>query len=50
MDIFLWHHTIDAIEFDSPWYGAGLAVLGALVMLVAWKELVRREEETSWSM
>lgn len=49
MDVFLWHHTIDAIEFDSPWYGAGLAALGALVMLAAWKELVRREEDAPWS-
>jgi hypothetical protein len=43
MNIFFWHYAIDATESDSPWYAAGLVVLGAAVLGIAWRELRLRE-------
>lgn len=49
IDIFLWHYTIDAMEFDSPGYGVGLAALAAALLAAAWRELSLRESEGRWS-
>ena len=45
MDLFLWHYSIDRMEVDSPWYAAGVAVLFAALLLAAWRELQRVEQE-----
>lgn len=47
IDIFLWHYTIDGLEVDSPWYAAGVALLFAALLAVAWRELRRTEGETA---
>jgi hypothetical protein len=43
MDIFFWHYSIDRIEVDSSWYAVGLLIMAAGLLLVAWRELARRE-------
>jgi len=46
-DIFFWHYTIDRLESDSSLYHAGLTLLGAALLTIAWRELRRAEEEES---
>ena len=43
MDIFFWHYSIDRIEADSSWYAVGLLLMAAGLLIVAWRELSRRE-------
>lgn len=45
MDIFFWHYRIDLAEADSPWYAAGTALLYALLLAAAWRELARTERK-----
>lgn len=42
-DIFFWHYTIDLSETDNPWYGPALWCILNLPVLIAWRELARRE-------
>jgi hypothetical protein len=44
MDIFFWHYSIDRIEVDSSWHAVGLLIMAAGLLLMAWRELARREQ------
>ena len=44
-NIFYWHYTIDLGESDSPWYGAGLAIILACILAAAWRELALAEAD-----
>jgi hypothetical protein len=48
MNLFFWHYSIDLAETDSPWYAAGIALLVALLLVAAWRELLRVEREGAW--
>jgi len=39
MDIFLWHYTIDRIEFDSSLYHTAMIVMFLMLVAAAWREL-----------
>lgn len=43
MDIFLWHHTIDQSESDSPWWGAVFLLMAACMLWAAWSRLRQSE-------
>ena len=43
-DIFYWHYSIDQIENDSSIYLLGFAVVLALLLGMAWRELYLREK------
>ncbi len=45
-DIFFWHYSIDKIETDSHWHGIGFVLMLGLVLITAWLELKRTEENT----
>jgi hypothetical protein len=42
-DVFFWHYTIDLSERESAWYQAGYVVILAAFLLIAWREVARRE-------
>ena len=44
-DIFFWHYTIDLAERESAWYQVGLVVIPMVLLLIAWREVARREKE-----
>lgn len=53
IDIFLWHHTLDQLEYskawysllesDSSWFTAGVTLEAAALMAAAIRELFREE-------
>lgn len=46
MNIFLWHHSLDAFESGSMvWPAVGLAAILACLLWAAWRELDRAEKE-----
>ena len=47
-DLFLWHHTIDAVEGDAPWPAAAIVLMLAALLAAAWRELARAERESPW--
>jgi hypothetical protein len=47
MNIFLWHYSIDRVEGEWFPYHIPLAVMAVLLLTMAWREVRRREEESS---
>ena len=45
-DIFLWHHSIDKVETDSPLYPLLFVIMLSCIMFVAWRELRLAEKES----
>lgn len=43
MNLFFWHYHIDQIETDSSWYAVGVALLAAIVMAAALRQLYLEE-------
>lgn len=53
IDVFLWHHTLDQLEYsrawyaalesDSSWFTAGVTLEAAALMAAAIRELFRKE-------
>jgi hypothetical protein len=46
MNLFFWHHAIDAVEGYTALGHAGVCLMLASLLAVAWRELKRREMET----
>ncbi|MGQ9660729.1 MAG: hypothetical protein ACUVWX_00140 [Kiritimatiellia bacterium] len=44
-NIFLWHHTIDALESDSSWPVVTLVLMEAALLFAAWRELRMIEQD-----
>jgi hypothetical protein len=49
MDIFFFHHTIDNLESDSPWWGGVVVAMALVLLLIALRELhlaeIKRQRE-----
>ena len=43
-DIFLWHHSIDLVEGDAPWYTLGVVLMALCLIAAAWRELKQSED------
>ena len=45
MDYFLWHHSIDLVEGDTPWYTLGVVLMAFCLIIAAWRELKQSERQ-----